>query len=49
MAMGTHLLDPQLLPWRPEAHKHQIGLLPPQIRFHHGPVVGVLIAMDEAL
>ena len=49
MAMGPHLLDPQLLPWRPEAHKHQVRLLPPQILFHHGPVVRVLVAVDEAL
>lgn len=47
MAMGTDLLDPQLLAWRPKAHKHQLRLLPPQIRFHHGPVAVGLVAVNE--
>ena len=49
MATGPYLLDPQLLAWRPKTHKHQLRLLLPQLRFHHGPVVRGLVAVDEVL
>ncbi len=49
MATGAHLLNPQLLAWRPKAHKHQLRLLPSQICFQDGPVVQGLVAVDKAL
>ena len=49
MATGPYLLNPQFLAWHPKAHKHQFWLLPPQIRFHHGPVDRGLVAVDEVL
>lgn len=49
MVPGAHLLDPQLLAWRPKAHEYQVWLLPSQVRLHHGPVVWGLVTVDEVL
>jgi len=49
MAPGPRLVDPQLLARGPKTHEHQFRLLLPQIRFHHGPMVCWLVAVDETL